>query len=43
MCDRIDIIIGDLTKENLGLELEAYHELARRITVVIHNAAQVNK
>ncbi|MFA6037963.1 MAG: SDR family oxidoreductase [Legionellales bacterium] len=39
--DRVFHVSGDITQENLGLSLEEYQNLARKITHVIHSAAMV--
>ncbi|MGB9936641.1 MAG: SDR family oxidoreductase [Methanobacterium sp.] len=37
--DKIKVLHGDITQNNLGLEKEEYRELSRTITHVIHSAA----
>ncbi|AMD18774.1 HBL128Cp [Eremothecium sinecaudum] len=39
---RIEIVLGDLSKKNFGLEEHAWEELANKIDVIIHNAALVH-
>ncbi len=39
--NRIDILNGDLCLQHLGLSLEAYQQLASRVTHIIHTAADV--
>ncbi len=39
--ERVCIIRGDITQDNLGLTDEAYKELAQKITHVVHTAAMV--
>ena len=39
--EKIHVVGGDLTKERLGLEPDAYEELARRITLIVNSAATV--
>ncbi len=42
MCDdKIHVVGGDLTEYHLGLDDEAYQELAARITLVVNSAATV--
>lgn len=37
--DRVEIIIGDITKPNLGLESQLYDKLIKKITDIFHLAA----
>jgi len=42
LCDeKIHVIGGDLTKERMGIDVAAYDELSRRITLVVNSAATV--
>lgn len=41
--DRVDIVLGDLTAPNLGLDDAAWRDLAHRIDSVIHVAASLNR
>src|SRR3972149_3692583 len=42
LCDeKIHVIGGDLTKEHMGIDVAAYDELTRRITLVVNSAATV--
>ncbi|MEK7732251.1 MAG: fatty acyl-CoA reductase, partial [Planctomycetota bacterium] len=42
LCDeKIHVIGGDLTKERMGIDVAAYDELTRRITLVVNSAATV--
>ena len=40
--NRVHIIIGDITKDNIGLDYEVYGRLKKDITKIIHSAALVN-
>jgi len=39
--NRVQVIPGDITEENLGLSESSYNELAARITHIVHSAASV--
>ena len=41
LADRVEAIEGDITLDRLGLSPEAYDDLARRVTHVVHCAAAV--
>lgn len=38
---RLKVILGDITKDNLGVNSETYKELVNKIDIVIHSAATV--
>ncbi|MEY3211207.1 MAG: hypothetical protein RIT28_1688 [Pseudomonadota bacterium] len=40
--DRLDVVLGDLTADRLGLSQEAFQSLADRIDSIFHSAAWVN-
>ncbi|NRT88955.1 non-ribosomal peptide synthetase [Clostridium beijerinckii] len=40
--DHVEIVLGDLSKKQFGMELEKYNELAQEIDIIIHNGAVVN-
>lgn len=39
--EKIHVVAGDLTKQNLGLDTETYSALTRRITLIVNSAATV--
>jgi thioester reductase-like protein len=39
--DRVFVVPGDITLDNLGLSTEQYHALAQKITHIVHTAAMV--
>ncbi|KAL3953375.1 hypothetical protein ACCO45_013318 [Purpureocillium lilacinum] len=39
---RIEAVVGDISKQDLGLSSEAWERLTREVDVIIHNGAQVN-
>ena len=39
---RLDAVVGDISKPNLGLEQNAWDSLVNEVDVVVHNGAQVN-
>jgi len=39
--ERIQLVVGDITEDKLGISTEEYDELARQVTHVIHSAASV--
>jgi len=40
--ERVEVLPGDLPRKRLGLSTERFNELAQRVDVIIHAAAQVN-
>ncbi|AGF54203.1 thioester reductase-like protein [Clostridium saccharoperbutylacetonicum] len=40
--DRVTIIKGDISKENLGMSNDEYSDLCKNIDVILHSAAEVN-
>ncbi|EME85366.1 uncharacterized protein MYCFIDRAFT_42966 [Pseudocercospora fijiensis CIRAD86] len=40
--ERVEILPGDLPRKRLGLSLEAFEDLGKRVQVIVHAAAAVN-
>ncbi|EBR9320172.1 hypothetical protein CC707_22680 [Salmonella enterica subsp. enterica serovar Panama] len=41
-CERLVVVLGDFSKNNLGMDAELYKELAQEIDTIIHCGANVN-
>lgn len=41
-CERLMVVLGDLSKNNLGMDATLYKELAQKVDTVIHCGANVN-
>jgi L-aminoadipate-semialdehyde dehydrogenase len=39
---RLEVVVGDISKPNLGLASDTWDDLSSRVDLVIHNGAQVN-
>ncbi len=40
--ERVEVVVGDVTKEALGLGAEVYEDLARKVDAVVHCAIKAN-
>jgi thioester reductase-like protein len=40
-CDRVTVIVGDLSKENFGISTEQFFDLAEKIDTIYHNGITI--